>query len=81
MTAKQFITNIKASFALKDIDEENKKKSLQALLVKLTERKMSIINSLETSLEKQKFQEELNIISLHIKKGEKLLDDLSSHQQ
>jgi len=78
VTTKHFIKNLKSSFAFKDINVDKKKKSLQVLLEKLNKRKISIMKSMGTSLEKQKLQEDLDIITLHIKKGEKLLHDLSS---
>ncbi len=81
MGTKKFITNIKSFLELKDFKKEDKKKSLKSLLKKLNKRKTFLIKSLEASSgkkEKKEFQEDLEIISLHIKKGDKLLHDLSS---
>jgi len=50
-------------------------------LKKLNERKKSINNSLKTSLgkkERKVLEEELEIVSLQIKKGKKILHDLYS---
>ena len=76
MGKKHFIESIKSSLLTNDLNKENKKKSLQELLEKLKRRKISILKSLESSLEKKELQEDLDIISLHIKKGEKLLHDI-----
>ncbi len=76
---KKFIKNVKSSLELKDFNKESKKKSLKALLKKLNTRKTSIKKSLESSPKKQEkeaFQEELEILSLQIKKGKKLLHNL-----
>lgn len=81
MGTNKFIKSVQSSLGLKDYKKEGKKKSLKDLLKKLHTRKTSIIKSLGSSLgkkEKKEFQEDLDIISLQIKKGEKLLYDLSS---
>jgi len=77
---KKFIKNVKSFLELKDFTKENKKKSLKNLLRKLNRKKISVTKSLEVSLskkEKKEFQEDLDIISLQMKKGEKLLYNLS----
>jgi len=78
VTTKKFITKLRSSFALNDVNAEKKRKSLQVLLEKLNKRRISIMKSMGTTLEKQKLQEDLDIITLHIKKAEKLLHSLSS---
>lgn len=83
MGIKNFIKSVKSSLGLKDFKKEGKKKSLKALLKKLKIRKISIEKSLKSSLktkEKKGFQEELEIISLQIKKGNNLLDNLDSEK-
>jgi hypothetical protein len=83
MGIKKFIKNAKHALGLNDCLVEGKKKRLKALLKKLSERKKSIKNSLESSLEgkeKKELKEELEIISLQIKKGKKLLHELYSNK-
>jgi len=76
MGIKQFIKNVKSTLGLKDFKKEGKKKSLKSLLKKLYIRKNSVNKFLESTKkqkEQEEFHEELAIISLQIKKGEKLL--------
>jgi len=83
MGIKQFIKNVQSTLGLKDFNKEGKKKSLKVLLKKLDRRKNSIHKSLESSKkkkEKEEFQEELEILALQIKKGEKLLQKLNSNR-
>jgi len=73
---KKFIENVKSSLGLKDLKKEGKKKSLKDLLKKLNTRKKNITKLLKASLgkkEKKELKEELEIISLQIKKGKKIL--------
>lgn len=81
MSLKHFIKNTKSTLGLKDFKKENKKKSLNALLKTLKSRKKTMTNALELSLrkkERKEFQEEIDILSLHIRKGEKLLYGLNN---
>ena len=78
MGIKHFMRNAQSTLGLKDLKKENKKKSLNALLQSLKSRKKTMINALEASLKKKEFQEEINILSLQIRKGEKLLYDLNT---
>lgn len=81
MGIKKFIKQVKNTLGLKDYEIEGKKKSLKVLLKKLNERKKSINKSLKTSLgkkEKKELLEELEIVSLQIKKGKKILHELYS---
>jgi len=81
MGIKKFIKQAKHTLGLDNCAVEGKKKSLKALLKKLNERKKSINNSLKTSLgkkERKVLEEELEIVSLQIKKGKKILHDLYS---
>lgn len=80
MSTKQFLQSLQSSFAVHDKKKERKKKSLQKLLGKLKKRKRSILKSLDISLHNKELQEDLNIVSLHIKKGEKILNDLCSNK-
>ena len=82
MGFKKFIKQVKLTLGLNDYKVEGKKKSLKALLKKLNERKRSIEKSLKNSLQKketkktQELKEELEIVSLQIKKGKKILHEL-----
>jgi hypothetical protein len=81
MGIKKFIKKVKHTLGLHNYGVEGKKKALKDLLKKLNKRKRSIKKSLDTSLdkkEKKNLKEELEIISLHIKKGKKILRDLYS---
>ncbi len=81
MGIKKFIRKVKHTLGLNDYEIEGKKKSLKDLLKRLRERKRNINESLETSLERKErkeLKEELEIVSLQIKKGKKILHDLYS---
>jgi len=82
MGIKKFIKKAKHVLGLHDCHVEGKKEKLKALLKKLSERKKSINKSLKGStLEKKEtkeLKEELDITSLQIKKGKKLLHELYS---
>lgn len=81
MGIKKFIKKVKHTLGLNDYAIEGKKKSLKDLLKRLRERKSNINKSLEASLEKKErkeLKEELEIVSLQIKKGKKILHELYS---
>lgn len=83
MGTKKFIKSVKSFLELKDFKKAGKKKSLEKLLKKLNTRNISVTKLLETSLgkkEKKELKEDIEIISFHIKKGEKFLKDLSSEK-
>ncbi len=81
MGIKKFMKSVQSTLGLKDLKEESKKKSLKDLLKKLNKRKKSIIAQLKTPLDKKEeieLKEELEIVSLQIKKGKKILYKLYS---
>ncbi len=83
MGIKKFIKKVKQTLELDDYVIEGKKKSLKDLLKKLNERKKSINKSLESSpgkKETKELKEELEIVSLQIKKGKKILHELYSQK-
>lgn len=83
MGFKKFIKKVKHTLGLNDYAVEGKKKSLKALLKKLNERKRNINKSLKNTLgkkEKKELKEELEIVSLQIKKGKKILHKLYSEK-
>jgi hypothetical protein len=81
MGIKKFIKKVKQTLGLISYEVEGTKKSLKDLLKKLNNRKKNINKSLKSSLgkkEKKALEEELEIVSLQIKKGKKILHDLYS---
>ena len=84
MGIKKFIEKSKHTLGLNNYEIEGKKKSLKDLLKRLRERKRNINKSLKTSLEKKEkkeLKEELHIVSLHIKKGKKILHGLYAEKK
>ncbi len=81
MGLKKFMKSVQSTLGLKDFKEESKKKSLKVLLKKLNSRKKSITALLKTPRDKKEeneLKEELEIITLQIKKGKKILYKLYS---
>lgn len=79
MGIKKFIENVKESLGLDEFEKVGKKKSIKRLLEKLRSRKDILHKVPKKKLskkEKKELKEELEIISLQIKKGEKILDGL-----
>ena len=76
MGIKKFMKSVKSSLGLEDFKNEGKKKSIKTLLKKLTTRKKDILKTLKSPLDdkrEKELQEELQIISLQIKKGKEIL--------
>ena len=84
MNIKKFIESVKASLNIETFEKIGKKKSVKRLLEKLRSRK-EILNNIPkkrlSKKEKKELKEELTIISLQIKKGEKILDKLNSKEK
>ena len=81
MGIKKFINSVKESLGLDDFEKAGKKKSIKRLLEKLRSRKEILNNIPKKKLdkkEKKELKEELAIITLQIKKGEKILDELNA---
>ena len=81
MGVKNFINSVKESLGLDNFKKSGKKKSVRSLLKKLNERQEKLLESLKQKpekKEKKELKEELEIISLQIKKGEKILEKLNS---
>lgn len=79
MSIKKFIESVKASLSLDKIEKRGKKKSLKCLLEKLETRKEILSEVPRKKLNKKELKElkeEKEIITLQIKKGKKLLDEL-----
>jgi len=80
MGIKKFIESVKESLNLNEFEKTGKNKSVKRLLEKLRSRK-EILNKVPKKKldkkEKKELKEELAIITLQIKKGEKILDELN----
>ncbi len=81
MGIKKFITKVTEYLGLEIMESTTKKKSLKQLLKKLNTKKSSIENDIKNDMSKEKkkeLEEEYKIISIQIKKGEKILQKLIS---
>jgi len=81
MGIKKFIANVKEILELDEFENEGKKKSIKRLLKKLKNRRTELEKSIKKKTEKKvskELKEELNIITMQIKKGEKILEELNS---
>ena len=81
MSVKKFIADVKEYLGLDDFKKSGKKKSIKRLLEKLKARKEILDKMPKKKLdkkEKKELKEELAIITLQIKKGEKILNELNS---
>ena len=79
MGIKKFIENVKEFLELDEFQQSGKKKSIKNLLKKLNLKKDDLQVSLKTELENKErtqLEEELAITSIHIKKGEAILNKL-----
>jgi hypothetical protein len=76
--AKKFINSVKEYLGLHDFEKKGKKKSVAILLEKLKLKYDEINKEIEKKSDKKELIEELEIISLHIKKAEKILEKLNS---
>ena len=81
MSIKKFIASVIESLKLDGFEKSGKKKSIKRLLEKLEFRKEILNNTCKKKLnkkEKKELKEELAIITLQIKKGEKILNELNT---
>jgi hypothetical protein len=84
MGVKKFIRDIANSLGLNNIVLSSKKKSLKELIKKLKKRRLENFASLrEVSdhINYMELQEEVDIISLQIKKAEKILKKLDDNKK
>ncbi len=80
MNIKKFVENVKTFLNLDGFDKVGKKKSVKRLLEKLKAKKELLDKVPKKKLskkEKKELKEELVIVSLHIKKGKNILDELN----
>ncbi len=82
MGIKKFIQSVAESLGLDEFQKSSKKKSVKSLVKKLNIRKEETENLLKTKLtkkENREKEEELQIILLQLKKGDKIIEKLSSN--
>ncbi len=81
MGIKKFIESVKESLGLDEFEKSGKKKSIKRLLEKLKSKKEILDKVPKKKLDKKEkkvLNEELAIITLQIKKGEKILHELNA---
>lgn len=87
MGVAKFINSVKESLGLDEFKKKGKKKSIKTLLKKLDLRKEKIEKKLSVKVDKKdknalkavkELNEELAIVSVQIKKGNKILDKLTT---
>lgn len=79
MGAKKFITKITEFLGLEVMETTKKKKALKILIKNLENKKSQINKSLDKKINKKRrklLEEEYEIVSIHLKKGRKLLHEL-----
>jgi len=79
MGVKKFIKNVIENIGIANFELKNKKKSLKELLIKLKQKRVAVLKELKNDLdekEEQRLQEELELLSLHIRKAKKRLNSL-----
>ena len=80
MNIKKFIASVIASLNLDGFEKTGKKKSIKRLLEKLEARKEILTHTEKKNLskkERKELKEELEIITLQIKKGNAILNELN----
>lgn len=76
MGVKKFIKGVKKFLNLGDLEVEGKKKSVKELLKQLNKRKRGIKKQFDSNIdkkEKKELNEELEILTIEIKKGKAIL--------
>lgn len=76
MGVKKFIKSVKKFLNLGDLEVEGKKKSVKELLKQLNKRKRGIKKQFDSNIdkkEKKELNEELEILTVEIKKGKAIL--------
>ena len=84
MGIKKFITTVRELLELDEFENSGKKKSIKRLLEKLKARREILNKALKKKLgkkEKKELKEELAIVSIQIKKAEKILDRLNKKKE
>jgi len=73
MKVKKFIDDIKEYLGLEEFEKIDKKRSVEILLENLKSKYEQISQKLKQTPEDAELKEEVDIISLHIKKAKKIL--------
>lgn len=79
MGAKKFITKLTEFLGLEVMESTKKKKTLKKIIRNLENKKIQIHKSLDKKINKKRrklLEEEYEIVSIHLKKGKKLLHEL-----
>lgn len=79
MGAKKFITKLTEFLGLEVMESTKKKKTLKKIIRNLENKKIQIHKSLDKKINKKRrklLKEEYEIVSIHLKKGKKLLHEL-----
>jgi hypothetical protein len=83
MGAKKFITKVTEFLGIEVMESTKKKKTLKQLIKNLEKKKSQISKSLKKNINKKRkklLEEEYEIVSIHLKKGRKLLHELISEK-
>lgn len=83
MSAKKFITKVTEFLGLEVMETTKKKKTLKKIIKNLDNKKRQIKKSLNKKISKKRkklLEEEYEIVSIHLKKGRKLLHKLISEK-
>lgn len=83
MGIKKFITTVTESLGLEVMETTKKKKALKILIKSLESKKSELKKSLSKKSEKKhkkEIQEEYEIVVIHLKKGIKLLQKLTTEK-
>ena len=81
MGVKKFISNVVKSLNIENYEASGKKKSIKNLIEKLGLREIKLAKEIDEELDNERLiqlHEELDIISLYIKKANKKLNKLNS---
>jgi len=80
MGIAKFIESVKETLGLYEFKKSSKKKSVKNLLKKLNSKKDKITKLIKKDKKQKELQEELDIVNLQIKKGEKILAKLVTNK-
>ena len=81
MGAKKFITKVTEFLGIEVMESTKKKKTLKTLIKNLEKKQNQIHKSLNKKINKKRkklLEEEAQIVSIHLKKGRKILHELIS---
>ena len=83
MGVKSFINKVASNLGIDTFESSNKKKSIKELLKKLKKRRLELLKSMKKEKNKEsliQMQEDLDITSLQIRKGKKILNNLKKEK-